>query len=86
MGAHGTGISAEAADIVLLVDDVTRVANAVEAGQRMSRIAKQSIFVGLGLSFAFMVVAALGLIQPAVGALLQEVIDFAVILNALRAR
>jgi P-type E1-E2 ATPase len=86
MGAHGTGISAEAADIVLLVDDITRVASAVEAGQRMSRIAKQSIFVGLGLSFAFMVVAALGLIQPAVGALLQEVIDVVVILNALRAR
>lgn len=86
MGAHGTGISAEAADIVILVDDVTRVANAVEAGQRMSRIAKQSIFIGLGLSFAFMVLAALGLIAPAIGALLQEAVDFAVILNALRAR
>lgn len=86
MGAHGTGISAEAADIVLLVDDITRVANAIEAGQRMSRIAKQSIYVGLGLSFLFMVFAALGLIPPAVGALLQEVIDFAVIINALRAR
>ena len=54
MGAHGTGISAEAADIVLLVDDVTRVANAVEVGQRMLRIARQSIFVGLGLSFGLM--------------------------------
>ncbi|MEP7288728.1 MAG: heavy metal translocating P-type ATPase [Chloroflexota bacterium] len=86
MGAHGTGISAEAADIVLLVDDVTRVADAVEIGQRMLRIAKQSIYVGLGLSFGFMVLAAFGLITPVIGALLQEVIDVAVILNALRAR
>jgi len=86
MGAHGTGISAEAADIVLLVDDISRVANAVEDGQRMIRIAKQSIYVGLGLSFVCMVLAALGLIPPAVGALLQEGIDVAVIVNALRAR
>ncbi len=86
MGAHGTGISAEAADIVLLVDDIGRVADAVEAGQRMSRIAKQSIYVGLGLSFGLMVLAAIGLIAPPVGALFQEAIDVAVILNALRAR
>ncbi len=86
MGAHGTGISAEAADIVLLVDDVTRVADAVEAGQRMLRVAKQSIYAGLGLSFGFMVLASIGLISPAVGALVQEAIDVIVILNALRAR
>ena len=86
MGAHGTGISAEAADIVLLVDDVTRVAFAVEAGQRMVRIAKQSVYLGLGLSLGFMVIASLGWISPPIGALLQEVIDVIVILNALRAR
>jgi heavy metal translocating P-type ATPase len=86
MGAHGTGISAEAADIVLLVDDVSRVADAVETGQRMLRVAKQSIYVGLGLSFALMVLAAFGLIPPAIGALFQEAIDVAVIVNGLRAR
>ena len=86
MGAHGTGISAEAADIVLLVDDVTRVVYAVETGQRMLRIAKQSIYIGLGLSFSFMVIASLGLISPVIGALLQEAVDVIVILNALRAR
>ena len=86
MGAHGTGISAEAADIVLLVDDVTKIADAVETGQRMLRIAKQSIYIGLGLSFAFMVIASFGLISPAIGALLQEATDVIVILNALRAR
>lgn len=86
MGAQGTGISAEAADIVLLVDDVTRVGEAVAIGQRTLHIARQSIGAGLGLSFVLMVVAAGGLIPPAVGALCQEVVDVVVILNALRAR
>jgi heavy metal translocating P-type ATPase len=86
MGAHGTGISAEAANIILLVDDVTQVAYAVETGQRMLRIAKQSIYIGLGLSFGFMILASFGLIWPVIGALLQEVVDVVVILNALRAR
>jgi len=86
MGAHGTGISAEAADIVLLIDDVSKVADAVEVGQRMLTIAKQSIFVGLGLSFTLMAFAAFGLIPPVMGALAQEGIDVLVILNALRAR
>ena len=86
MGAHGTGISAEAAGIVLLVDDIAKVADAMEIGQRMVRIAKQSIWAGLGLSFACMIAAVFGRIPPVTGALLQEVIDIAVILNALRAR
>ncbi|MDQ6862936.1 MAG: heavy metal translocating P-type ATPase [Thermoproteota archaeon] len=86
MGAHGTAISAEAADIVLLVDDVTRVVDALEIGQRTLSIAKQSIYIGLGASFIFMVIASFGFIPPTLGALLQEVFDVAVILNALRAR
>lgn len=86
MGAHGTGISAEAADIVLLVDDVTKVSEAVFIGQRMIHIAKEGIIIGIGLSFCLMVIAAFGYIQPAIGAMLQEVIDAAVILNAIRAR
>jgi len=86
MGAQGTAISAEAADIVLLIDDVTKVGQAVEIGQRMLHIAKQSIFIGMGLSFILMIIAATGRIEPAIGAILQEFIDAAVILNALRAR
>jgi cation transport ATPase len=86
MGAHGAGISAEAADMVLLVDDVTAVSDAVMIGQKMLTVAKQGIFVGLGSSFVLMGIAAFGLIPPAIGAMLQEVIDAAVILNALRAR
>ncbi len=86
MGAHGTGISAEAADLVLLVDDVTKVSDAMAIGQRMLKIAKQSIYFGLGASFALMVIASFGYIAPAIGAVLQELVDTAVILNALRVR
>jgi P-type E1-E2 ATPase len=85
IAAHGGGISAEAAGIVLLADDVTRVSTAIRIGRRATRVARQSIVVGLGLSAAAMVIAAFGYIPPTVGALLQEGIDVAVILNALRA-
>ena len=86
MGAHGTGISAEAADVVLLVDDVTRVGEAVAISQHTLRIVRQSIGIGLGLSVLLMIIASVGLLPPPVGALCQEVIDVLVILNALRAR
>ncbi len=86
MGAHGTAVSAEAADVVLLVDDIARVGDAIAISRRMRRVALQSIGVGLGLSFALMVVASLGHITPAAGAVMQEALDAAVILNALRVR
>jgi P-type E1-E2 ATPase len=86
MGAHGTAVSAEAADVVLLVDDIARVGDAMTISRRMRRIALQSIGIGLGVSFALMVIASLGFITPAVGAIMQEALDAAVILNALRVR
>lgn len=85
LAAGGGGISAEAADAVILADDPTRVSEAVEISRRTLRLARQSIWVGLGLSGAAMVVASFGYIPPVAGALLQEGIDVAVILNALRA-
>ncbi len=85
MASHGGGITAEAADVVLLADDVTLVVEAIQIAKRTMRVARQSIWVGLGLSVAAMIVAAFGYIPPAGGALLQEGIDVAVILNALRA-
>jgi heavy metal translocating P-type ATPase len=86
LGARGAAISAAAADVVLLVDDVTRVADALAVSQRTLRIVAQSIGFGLGLSIAAMGLAALGYIHPVAGAAIQEAIDVAVILNALRAR
>ena len=85
LAATGGGISAEAADAVILADDPTRVSEAITISRRTLRIARQSIWTGLGLSGAAMVVASLGYIPPVAGALLQEGIDVAVILNALRA-
>ena len=86
LGAHGTAISAEAADVVLLVDDISRVGDAMTISRRMRSIALQSIGVGLGVSFILMVIASFSVITPAAGAVMQEALDAAVILNALRVR
>ena len=85
LAGHGGGVVAEAADVVLLIDDPRRVAEAVRIGRRSLMIAKQSIGVGLGLSLVGMGFAAAGMLTPIAGALIQEAIDVAVILNALRA-
>ena len=85
MGARGAAASAEAADVVLLVDQLDRILPGLRIARRARGIALQSVAVGLGLSFAGMIAAAFGYITPVQGALLQEVIDVAVILNALRA-
>lgn len=84
MGARGTAASAEAADVVLLVDQLDRLLPGLEVARRARRIALQSVGVGIGLSFAGMIAAVLGYLAPVQGAVLQEVIDVAVILNALR--
>ena len=85
LAGQGGGIAAESADVVILVDDVQRVASAIRISRRTLRIARQSILAGLAMSGTGMVLAGLGYIPPAVGALIQEGIDVAVILNALRA-
>jgi heavy metal translocating P-type ATPase len=85
MGAAGATVSAETADAVITVDRIDRVADAVHTGRRALHIARQSVLVGMGMSFAAMIIASLGYLPPIAGALLQEGIDLAVILNALRA-
>jgi len=85
MGARGAAASSESADVVLLVDHLARLPAALLVAQRTRRIALQSVFAGLSLSLLAMVAAAFGYLPPVQGALLQEVIDVAVILNALRA-
>ncbi len=85
MGARGAAASAEAADVVLLVDDLDRLLAGVEVAQRSRRIAIESVVAGIGMSILGMIAAAFGYLTPVQGALLQELIDVAVILNALRA-
>ena len=78
-------VSSEAADAVITVDRIDRVAEAVRIGRRTMAIARQSVVAGMALSIAAMIVAAFGYLPPVAGALLQEAIDVGVILNALRA-
>jgi heavy metal translocating P-type ATPase len=85
MGARGATSSSEAADAVLVVDRLDRLAEAITIAQRSRRIAAQSAFVGMGMSLVAMGVASVGLLPPVFGALLQEGIDVIAILNALRA-
>ncbi len=85
LGAKGVGASAEAADVVILLDRLDPLPDAFRIAQRSFTIAKQSVFAGIGLSAVGMLAAALGYLRPIDGAVLQELIDVATILNALRA-
>jgi heavy metal translocating P-type ATPase len=85
MGAKGAAASAEAADVVLLVDQLDRILPAIKIARRSRFIALESVVAGIGLSTLAMIAASFGLLTPVEGALLQEVIDVAVIFNALRA-
>jgi P-type E1-E2 ATPase len=85
MGAKGAAASAQASDIILLRDSLNGLADGLDISRRSRRIALQSVYAGIGLSALGMLAAAFGFLPPVQGALLQEAIDVAVILNALRA-
>ena len=85
MGARGATASSEAADVVLMLDRLDRLVDALAIARRARAIALESVWAGMGLSIAAMLVAAAGYLPPLAGALFQEAIDVAVILNALRA-
>jgi heavy metal translocating P-type ATPase len=85
LGARGASASSEAADVVIVVDRLDRVSEAIAIARRAHRIALESIVWGMALSGIAMGFAAFGWLTPVAGALTQEAIDVAVILNALRA-
>jgi heavy metal translocating P-type ATPase len=85
MGAKGATAASESADVVLLIDDISGVADAVTIARRTLRIAMQSIWLGIAASVVLMAIAAFGVIPATIGALLQEAVDLATILAALRA-
>ena len=85
VGQRNLAAAAEAADVVLLRNDLRHIAASLETARRSRTIALQSVYLGTGLSVIAMIVASLGYLTPVQGALLQEVIDVAVIFNALRA-
>jgi heavy metal translocating P-type ATPase len=85
LASHGRGIATEAADVIILADDPGKVVDGIMISRRTMRIARQSIIAGLGISAAGMLLALLGYVPPIMGAGIQEAVDLAVILNALRA-
>ncbi|VVP97406.1 heavy metal translocating P-type ATPase [Pseudomonas fluorescens] len=85
MGASGATASAQAAGVVLLVDRLDRLVEALDIARRTRYIARQGVLIGMGLSLLAMAVAALGYLPPLIGAVVQEGIDVVIILNALRA-
>ena len=85
MGARGSTAASESADVVIMLDSISRVALAVAIAQRTIHVAKQSVLLGIGISIVLMIAAAFGLIPAVAGALSQELVDVIVIANALRA-
>ena len=85
LGARGSTAASESADVVILVDDLSRVSRAVDIGQSTIKIALQSIWLGIVISVGLMLLAAAGFLPAVVGALLQEIVDLVAILGALRA-
>jgi P-type E1-E2 ATPase len=85
VGSGSLTAAGSAADAVLLSSDMLRLVDVVRLGRWVMHVARQGIWVGMGLSGIAMIFAAFGFIEPAVGAVLQEGIDVIVILNALRA-
>ena len=85
LGAKGSTAASESADMVIMLDDLSRVAVATEIAKKTFKIADQSILIGIGLSFVLMAIFATGKLSPVIGALLQEVVDVVSIFNALRA-
>ncbi|HSW79569.1 MAG TPA: HAD-IC family P-type ATPase, partial [Candidatus Saccharimonadales bacterium] len=85
LGARGSTAASQSADMVIMQDDISRVARAVEIAKRTFKIARQSILGGIVLSIALMFVFATGKFPPLAGAIIQEAVDVIVIFNALRA-
>ncbi len=85
MGAKGATAAGDAADVVILVDSLAKVADAVSIGRHTLRVALTAIWIGIGLSVGLMVIAMTGVIPAVAGALTQELVDLATILYALRA-
>lgn len=86
MGARGATAASESADVVIMVDQLSRLVSAIKIARHTVSVAKRSVLIGIGLSIFLMLLAATGRIPAVVGASLQEVVDIIVILYALRAR
>lgn len=85
MGARGSAAAVESADVVIMLDDLTRVTRLMMLGRGTMKIAWQSIGIGVGLSIILMFFGAFGAMSAFAGAWMQELVDVACIVWALRA-
>lgn len=85
IASHGDTASTDTADIVIIHNSISKVIEVYIIALKTVKIAKEGIFIGIGLSVVAMIFALLGYITPLTGAILQEGIDVFVILSALRA-
>ncbi len=85
LGARGSTAASESADVVVMTDDINQVAKSLDIAKSTFSIARQAIVIGIGMSIGLQLIFATGRFAPSLGAALQEVIDVAVILIALRA-
>ncbi len=85
LGARGSTAASESADVVIMTDSISQVANAVKIAKRTFFIARQSILIGIGMSIVLMLIFSTGQFKPVYGAMIQELVDVVVIFNSLRA-
>ncbi len=85
LGARGSTAASESADVVIMLDDVSRVATSVSIAKRTISIATQAILIGISISIVLMLIFATGKFKAVQGAAIQEVVDIIVIVYALRA-
>lgn len=85
LGARGSTAASETADVVIMLDDISKVSQGFDIAKNTLKIARQSILIGIFISIILMVVYSTGKFSPASGALIQELVDVTVIVYALRA-
>lgn len=85
MGAHGATAASETADVVILKDDFSKVAQSIAVAKDTVKIAQQSVLIGIAVCVVLMFIASFGLIPTFIGAMFQEVVDVIAIISALRA-
>ena len=85
LGARGEPMASESADVIIMINDISRVASILAIAKRTFSIARQSIIIGIAVSLILVLVFSAGHIRPIYGVISQGVIDVFVIFYALRA-
>lgn len=85
LGARGATAASETADVVIMLDDLSKVAKSLDIAKTTLKIAKQSIMIGIVISICLMIIYSTGKFSATSGALIQELVDVTVIIYALRA-